>query len=137
MCPENIFSSLRFSRNALFNALKTFHTFSFTIKKILREISPSMVKSFCCIDSFRSYHSHDDWRSFCRMYVIYVISPNLLVWRSCGKARFPYSFGPICRDCTFPQNFHTRKLGEIIAFYAVRAYLKMRRFARFGNICTI
>ena len=25
----------------------------------------------------------------------------------------------LCGNCAFPQNFHTRKLGEITAFYAV------------------
>ena len=44
-----------------------------------------------------------------------VISPNFLVWKFCGKAQFPHSFGRI----TFPQNFHTRKLGENTIFYTV------------------
>ena len=26
----------------------------------------------------------------------------------------------ICGNCAFPQNFHTRKLGEISVFYAVQ-----------------
>ena len=33
------------------------------------------------------------------------ISPNFLVWKFCGKAQFP--------QCDFPQNYHTRKFGEI------------------------
>ena len=33
-----------------------------------------------------------------------IVSPNLLVWKFCGKAQFPQSFG---------------KLGEITIFYAV------------------
>ena len=45
-----------------------------------------------------------------------VISPNFLVWKLCGKAQFPHSFGrfarpKLCGNCAFPQNFHTRKLG--------------------------
>ena len=51
-----------------------------------------------------------------------VISPNYLVWKFCRKAQFQYSFGQIaklCGNCAFPQNFHTRKLGEIMVFYAV------------------
>ena len=44
-----------------------------------------------------------------------VISPNFLVWTLCGKAQFPHSFG----TCAFPQNLHTRKLGEITIFFAV------------------
>ena len=35
-----------------------------------------------------------------------VISPNFLVWKFYGKAQFP-------------QNFHTRKSGEIVVFFAV------------------
>ena len=27
----------------------------------------------------------------------------------------------LCGNCAFPQNFHTRKLGKVTAFYAVRA----------------
>ena len=38
-----------------------------------------------------------------------VISPNSLVWKFCGKAQF------LCLS----QNFHTRKLGDIMVFYAV------------------
>ena len=55
--------------------------------------------------------------------------PNFLVWKFCGKAQFPHSFGRWCGNfverhsgnCAFPQNFHTRKLGEITVFYAVVA----------------
>ena len=35
-----------------------------------------------------------------------VISPGFLVFKFCGKAQFP-------------QNFHTRKSGEITVFFAV------------------
>ena len=31
-----------------------------------------------------------------------------------------YSYRIVSGECAFPQNFHTRKLGEITAFYAVR-----------------
>ena len=49
-----------------------------------------------------------------------LISPNFLVWIFCGKAQFPHSFGRFaCRNCSFPQNFRTRKLGEITVFDAV------------------
>ena len=47
------------------------------------------------------------------------ISPNFMVWKFCGKAQFPHSFGRFARNCAFPQNFHTMKLGEITAVYAV------------------
>ena len=66
-----------------------------------------------------------------------VISSNFLVWKFCGKTQFPHSFGreilwkgtvsavvsanrpKLCRNCAFPQNFHTKKLGEIALFYVV------------------
>ena len=39
------------------------------------------------------------------------ISPNFLVWKF---------FRPkLCGNCAFPQNFYTRKLGEITVFFAV------------------
>ena len=40
---------------------------------------------------------------------MHVISPNFVEWKFCEKAH---------ANCTFPQNFHTRKLGKITAFYA-------------------
>ena len=64
-----------------------------------------------------------------------VISPNFLVWKFCGKAQFPNSFGKLCRNCAFPQNFHTRKLGEITVFSAVlvwaQTFEKTRRNINF------
>ena len=50
-----------------------------------------------------------------------VILPNFLVWKFCGKARFPHRFGRFdyVGNCTFPQSFHTRKLGENTVFFAV------------------
>ena len=45
-----------------------------------------------------------------------VISLNFLVWKFCGKK--------LCRNCSFPQNFHTRKLCAITVFFAVRHILK-------------
>ena len=67
-----------------------------------------------------------------------VLSPNFLVWKFCGKARFPHRFGrfrpKLCGNCVFPQNFHTRKLGEITVFFAViEAYLALRTGAQLGE----
>ena len=45
------------------------------------------------------------------------------MWKLCGKAQFPESFGRFDLNyakTTFPQNFQTRKLGEIAKFYAVK-----------------
>ena len=43
-----------------------------------------------------------------------------MVWKFCGKAKFPHSFG------AFPQNFHTVKLSEITVFYVVLAIEEKR-----------
>ena len=48
-----------------------------------------------------------------------VILPNFLVWKFCGKAQFLHSFGQFPCETAFPQNFHTRQLGEIRVFFAV------------------
>ena len=51
-----------------------------------------------------------------------VISASFLVWKCCGKARFPQSFGRIARDCAETVPFHkiyAPKLDEITVFYAV------------------
>ena len=45
------------------------------------------------------------------------VSPNFMVWKFCGKVQFPHT-----RNCAFPQNFHTMKLGEITVFYAVKHF---------------
>ena len=50
------------------------------------------------------------------------ISTDFLVWKFRGKAQFPHSFRRIAWnyvETAFPQNFHTRKLGEITVFFAV------------------
>ena len=51
------------------------------------------------------------------------ISPNFLVWEFCGKAQFRHSFvqfaRKLCRNCAFPQNCDTMKLGKITVYFAV------------------
>ena len=45
-----------------------------------------------------------------------------MLWKFYGKAQFPHSFGRFARnyaEIVFPQNFHTRKLGEITVLFAV------------------
>ena len=59
-----------------------------------------------------------------------VISPDFLVWKFCGNAQFPHSFG---NSCAFLQNFHTRKSGEITIFFPVLNYAICRGF--FGKLC--
>ena len=44
-----------------------------------------------------------------------VTSPDFMVWKFCGKANRP----KLCGKCAFPQNFHTRKSGEITVFLAM------------------
>ena len=49
------------------------------------------------------------------------ISPDFLVWKFCGKAQFPHSFGRFAlnyEETAFPQNFYTRKSGEIMVSFA-------------------
>ena len=50
-----------------------------------------------------------------------VIAPNFLLWKFCGKAQFPHSFGRFARKYveTVPlyKIFHTRKLGKITVFF--------------------
>ena len=51
-----------------------------------------------------------------------VISSDFLVWKFCGKSQFPHGFGRIARnyaETVFPQNFHTRKSGEVTVFFPV------------------
>ena len=41
----------------------------------------------------------------------------------CGKSSFGIISGDrpkLCENCAFPKNFHTRKLGEITVFFAVK-----------------
>ena len=47
-------------------------------------------------------------------------SPNLIFWcgKLCGNAQQVFGDeSPV--NCAFPQNLHTRKLGEILVFHAV------------------
>ena len=39
----------------------------------------------------------------------------------CGKAQFRVNRPKLCKNCAFPQNFHTRKLDDITVLYAVKA----------------
>ena len=59
------------------------------------------------------------------------ISPDFLVCKFCGKAQFPHSFG---RNYAFPQNFHTRKSGEITVFFAVSGNMKIVKVGKFQVI---
>ena len=51
-----------------------------------------------------------------------IISPNILLWRFCEKSQFLHSLctnsPKLCGICTCPQNFYTRKLGNITVFYS-------------------
>ena len=52
-----------------------------------------------------------------------VIPPNFLVWKFCGKAQFPHSFGQFTRNyaetVTFYKISTPEKLGEITTFFTV------------------
>ena len=43
------------------------------------------------------------------------------MWKFCGNGQFPQFWTILAfpQNCAFPQNFHTRKLGENSVFYAV------------------
>ena len=61
------------------------------------------------------------------------ISPDLLVWKFCGKTisvEFRSIFPKLCGNCAFPQNFHTRKLGAILVFYAVHCKILQFNFGK-------
>ena len=47
------------------------------------------------------------------------ILPNFLVYKFCGNAEFQANCPKLCRNCAFPQKFHTSKLGEIRVFCIV------------------
>ena len=51
--------------------------------------------------------------------------PNFLVWKFCKKTQFLHSFGWMTGNCAFPQNFQTRKFGEITVFFEVTAIVEI------------
>ena len=57
------------------------------------------------------------------------ISSNLLVLKCCGttvSSEFWATCSKLYGNCAFPQNFHTRKLGEISVFLAVPLMKKLK-----------
>ena len=42
-----------------------------------------------------------------------------ILWKGTVSAEFRANHPKLCGNCSFPQNFHTRKFGEISVFYAV------------------
>ena len=42
-----------------------------------------------------------------------------ILWEGKVSIEFRAIFRTICKNCAFPENFHTRKLGGILVFYAV------------------
>ena len=49
-----------------------------------------------------------------------------ILWKGCGKAQFPHSFRRIAKFLSFPQNFHTRKLGEITVLFAMWGFINQK-----------
>ena len=43
-------------------------------------------------------------------------------WKSTVSTEFRAICWKLCRNCAFPQNLHTRKLGEISVFYSLLFY---------------
>ena len=58
------------------------------------------------------------------LYKITTFLLNFLMLKFCGKANSP----KLCGNCGFPQNFHTRKLGEILVFHAMNLCVKLHGF---------
>ena len=61
-----------------------------------------------------------------------VISPIAdveILWKATVSAKFRANHSKLCGNYVFPQNFHTRKLGEITVFFAV-LYVKVIDFIR-------
>ena len=57
-------------------------------------------------------------RSFLKVHIAWntVISPNFLVWKICGYAQFPQSFGWITRNSTETVRFHKISLRVTMSF---------------------
>ena len=56
----------------------------------------------------------------CVNYCNFTWFPGLeILWKGVVSAEFRANHSKLCGSCAFPRNFHTRKLGEITAFYAV------------------
>ena len=56
-----------------------------------------------------------------------------ILWKGTVYAKFRANHPKLSRNCAFPQNFHTRKLGEITVFFAVRGFHSVF-LAWFGNL---
>ena len=48
-----------------------------------------------------------------------------ILWKRTVSAEFWAIRPQLCRNCAFPQNFHTMKLDEILLFYAVHKVFKV------------
>ena len=48
-----------------------------------------------------------------------------ILWKSAVSAEFRANRPKLCGNCAFPQNFHTRKVGEITVFSAVEVIIGM------------
>ena len=56
----------------------------------------------------------------CLKYRTFTKFPGVeILWKRTVSAEFPKICPKFCRSSAFPQNFHTRKLGEILVIYAV------------------
>ena len=51
-----------------------------------------------------------------------------ILWKDTVSALFQAIRLKLCRNCAFPQNFHTRKLGEITVFLSVFAKALLLNF---------
>ena len=83
-----------------------------------------MLFTFCLIQPSLAY------KPPCKKYrdFIWFLGVEIL-WKGTVSTLF-WATGPKrCRNCAFPQNFHTRKSGKITVFFAVSVAYKKRVFA--------
>ena len=71
------------------------------------------------------------WSRHCVKYRSSTQFPGVEILQKCTvSAELRASRSKLCGNCTLPQNFHTRKLGEITVFYVVRELHKFRLFRK-------
>ena len=57
------------------------------------------------------------------------------MWKFCGNAQFPrVNRARLCGNWAFPQNFHTRKLGEVMVFYTMKPNSSWTVFWEFSRV---
>ena len=63
---------------------------------------------------------HLQFQSYINLTLFQKVAGNKIKWITNPKVLYTEIHWKLCGNCTFPQNFDTRKLCEITAFYAVK-----------------